>query len=59
MGLNEIISLIATNGMGIVLIAYFIFKDYKFNTAITTVLTEIKEVLAVLKNHHDIEDKKE
>ena len=50
MELNEIINLIATNGMAIVIIAYFLFKDFKFNATITSVLTEIKEVLAILKD---------
>ena len=50
MTLNEIINLIATNGMAIVIIAYFLFKDFKFNSTIVGVLSEIKEVLAILKD---------
>ncbi len=50
MGLQDIISLIASNGMAVVIIAYFLFKDYKFNASITGILTEIKEVLAVLRD---------
>jgi hypothetical protein len=52
MGLSDIITLIATNGMAIVIIAYFLFKDYKFNESILNVLSETKEVLAVLKDKH-------
>ena len=48
--MEQFINLIVSNGLSVVIIGYFIFKDYKFNTTITGVLTEIKEVLAVLKN---------
>ena len=47
--MTEIVDLIISNGMSIVLVAYFIYKDYKFNGSITSILTEIKEVLAVRK----------
>ena len=50
--METIVELIVNNGMSVVLVGYFIFKDYKFNSQITSVLTEIKEVLAVLKNQH-------
>jgi hypothetical protein len=49
--LEQIIQLILENGSGVVLMAYFLFKDYKFNGNITNVLGEIKEVLAVMKDH--------
>ena len=47
--MTEIVDLIVSNGMSVVLVGYFIFKDYKFNASITSILTEIKEVLAILK----------
>lgn len=47
--MEEIVQLIVNNGMSIVLVAYMIFKDYTFNKNITSVLTEIKEVLSTLK----------
>lgn len=47
--MEEFVSLIVSNGMSVVIIAYFLFKDYKFNGTIIDVLTEIKEVLAVIK----------
>ena len=50
--MEEIVNLIVSNGMSVVIIAYFLYKDYKFNANITSILTEIKEVLAVLKTHH-------
>lgn len=50
--MENIIQLIVNNGMGVVLLAYFIYKDNKFNNAITNVLGEIKEVLAELRTFH-------
>lgn len=48
----EIVELINTVGFSVVLMAYFLIKDWKFNQTITTVLSEIKEVLAELKTYH-------
>lgn len=50
--MEDMVNLIVSNGMSVVIIAYFLFKDYKFNEGITNVLTEIKEVLTVLKTYH-------
>lgn len=50
--MEAIINLIVSNGLGVVLVGYFIYKDYKFNDSITTVLGEIKEVLAGLREFH-------
>ena len=49
MTINDVIQLIMNNGMSVVLMAYFLVKDYKFNGHISEVLSEIKEVLATLK----------
>ena len=48
--INKIVELFVSNGMSVAIIIYFLFKDYKFNGHITNVLTEIKEVLAILKD---------
>lgn len=48
--MEQLIQLIMNNGMGAVLLAYFIYKDNKFNGHITSVLTEIKEVLVELRS---------
>lgn len=50
--MGEIVQLIINNGMGVVLLAYFIFKDTKWNSNITSVLGEIKEVLVELRTYH-------
>lgn len=55
--MEQFVNLIVTNGMSVVIIAYFLFKDYRFNAQITNVLTEMKEVLAVLKDYHGVNSK--
>lgn len=50
MTMNEIINLIVSNGMAVVIVAYFLFKDYKFNGQILAVLGELRELMAVIKN---------
>lgn len=47
--MEDIVQMIMNNGMGVVLLAYFIYKDSKWNSSITTVLGEIKEVLVELR----------
>ena len=47
--MEEFVSLIVSNGMSVVIIAYFLFKDYKQTSKIIDVLGEIREVLSVVK----------
>lgn len=54
--MEELVNLITTSGMAVVIVAYFLYKDYKFNDTIINVLTEVKEVLAVIKTKVGIED---
>lgn len=56
MTIQELVKLVMDNGMSIVLVGYFIYKDYKFNESILAVMGEIKEVLAELKTWHSAED---
>lgn len=49
MVLNDIVNLIITNGMAVVIVAYFLFKDYKYNGQILAVLGELRELMAVIK----------
>lgn len=45
MTFNDIISVIGTNGIAIVIIAYFLFKDYKFNAQIISIMDETNKML--------------
>lgn len=55
--MEEIITLIMNNGIGAVLLAYFIYKDSKWNASITSVLGEIKEVLVELRAVNNTNDR--
>ena len=50
--MQDIVNLIVSNGMATVIVAYFLFKDYKFNQQIIDVLSEVKDVLIELKTWH-------
>ena len=54
--LQEIVDICVNNGLSVILVGYFIYKDYKFNQQILDVLGEMKEVLACLKTWHEKED---
>lgn len=43
--MEDIINLIMQNGFGVVLLGYFIFKDYKFNQQIIAILDKFSGVM--------------
>lgn len=47
--MDDFVNLIVSNGMSVVIIAYFLYKDYRFNASIINVLSEVKEVLTELR----------
>lgn len=49
MTFNDIVSIIANNGMSIVIIAYLIFRDYTFNIKLEDLLTELNTVVKALE----------
>lgn len=57
--MEELVNLVMNNGIGIVLVAYFIYKDYKFNESMLNVLGEIRVVLSALNTWHAAENREE
>lgn len=49
MTFEQIIQIISQHGMSVVLMAYFLVKDWKWNDKITATLNEVKEVLTAMK----------
>ena len=47
--MEEIVQLMTSYGMSVVIIGYFLYKDYKFNQTIVDVLSEVRDVLIILK----------
>ena len=43
--MNDIVNLIVNSSVSIVVIAYFIFRDYKFNNKLVESLTRIEQLL--------------
>ena len=52
MEITTIAELITNYGMSFVLMAYFLFKDYKFNQQILDTLSAINVVLTKLETWH-------
>ena len=57
--MEPIAQAITNYGFSVVLLAWMIFKDYKFNENILAVLDKINVVLAKLETWHNAESDKE
>ena len=57
--MEEIAQVISNYGFSVVLLAWMIYKDYKFNENIRAVLDKIQIVLAKLETWHSAEGEKE
>lgn len=55
MELGDLIQTIVNNGTAIAVTAYFLFRDYKFQQQLVTLLTTIENLVEEVKN--DIERK--
>lgn len=56
--MNDIVNLIINSGTSVVIIAYFIFRDYKWNNQLISTLTKIEDTLEGIKGGVDYEDKR-
>lgn len=53
--MEEIAQVISNYGMSVVLLAWMIYKDYKFNDQILSCLDKINVILAKLETWHNAE----
>ena len=53
--MEEIVQIISNYGFSVVLLAWMIYKDYKFNETIIGVLDKIQIVLTKLETYHAVE----
>lgn len=53
--MNDIVNLIINSSTSVVIIAYFIFRDYKWNNQLIETLTKIEDTLEDIKgcNYED------
>lgn len=56
--MNEIAQAVSNYGFSVVLLAWMIYKDYKFNENILAVLDKMQVVLAKLETWHSAEESK-
>lgn len=54
--MEEIVNIISNYGFSAVLLAWLIYKDYKFNENILAVLEKIQLVLGKLETWHSAEE---
>lgn len=47
--MNDIVNLIINSSTSVVIIAYFIFRDYKWNNQLIETLTKIEDTLENIK----------
>lgn len=55
--MNDIVNLIINSSTSVVIIAYFIFRDYKWNNQLIETLTKIQAILDDLKKDREKEEK--
>ena len=48
--MNDIVNLIINSSTSVVIIAYFIFRDYKWNQQLISTLTKIEKILDDMQN---------
>lgn len=56
--MNDIVNLIINSSTSVVIIAYFIFRDYKWNNQLISTLTKIEDTLEDIKGRYNYEDKR-
>lgn len=47
--MNDIVNLIVNNGIAVVVVAYFLIRDWKYNSDMVVILHEIKQMIEVIK----------
>lgn len=57
--MEEIAQALTNYGFSAVLLAWMIYKDYKFNSSILDVLDKVQQVLAKLETWHTAEGRTE
>jgi hypothetical protein len=55
--MNDIVNLIINSSTSVVIIAYFIFRDYKWNNQLIQTLTKIEDTLETLTNREGRNEK--
>ena len=47
--MNDIVNLIVNNGLAVVVVAYFLYRDYKFQVSLNQTMQELKDIVINVK----------
>lgn len=50
MEINDLVNLITNSGMSIVIIGYFLYRDWKYNEQLITLMSELKQTLDIFQS---------
>lgn len=48
--MNDMVNLLVNNGIAVVVVAYFMIRDYKFNNELVKTMTQIQDNLQSITN---------
>lgn len=51
--MNDIVNLAVNNGIAVVVVAYFLFRDWKYNADMIVILNEIKTMIEYIKKENE------
>lgn len=57
--MNDLVNIIVNNGVAVCVVAYFLFRDYRWNNELLKTLTTIQVTLTELSNRIKEENKHE
>ena len=55
--MNDLVNLIVNNGIGVVVVAYFLIRDYRFNDNMIKTMTTIQNTLLALTDQIERKNK--
>lgn len=53
MTMNDMVNLLVNNGIAVVVVGYFLVRDWKYNADMVVILHEIKQLLELMKKEDD------
>lgn len=53
LSMNDMVNLLVNNGIAVVVVGYFLVRDWKYNADMVVILHEIKQLLELMKKEDD------
>lgn len=51
--MNDMVNLLVNNGIAVVVVGYFLVRDWKYNADMVVILHEIKQLVEIMKKEDD------